>query len=81
MKKQRFVVSALSVFLVFGMFSYNALAQTPPSGSPPSGTGGKGFEEHKAREIARIQAHLACVQAAQDHSALKACHERHGQPR
>ena len=78
MKKQLF---ALCTLFIVGAFSYNtALAQSAPSSSAPSGKGG-GFEEHKAREIARIEAHLACVQAAQDHAALKACNDHHGQPR
>jgi hypothetical protein len=60
----------LSLTLSIALCGASALAQTPPTR----------FEQHKAKllahiqdRIAREQALLACVQAAQDHAALKAC--------
>ena len=58
-----------------------AHAQSAPPPPPPQ-AGGKNFEEHKQKELARISRHLqimqtlqSCVQAAADHSAMKACNE------
>ncbi len=62
----------LLLLLPLSLFAASALAQTP---APPTR-----FEQHKAALIAHIQdrvakeqALLACVQAAQDHAAIKAC--------
>jgi len=62
----------LPLALSITLLDVSASAQTP---APPSR-----FEQHKAALIAHIQNHiarqqalLACVQAAQDHAAIKAC--------
>jgi len=62
----------LPLAISVALSSASAWAQTP---APPSR-----FEQHKAALIAHIQNHiarqqalLACVQAAQDHAAIKAC--------
>ena len=59
--------------------SASASSQTPlppPPAAPPASR----FEQHKAMLVARIQAHIAreqsllsCVQAAQNHAAVRAC--------
>jgi len=61
----------LTLALTLALSGASALAQTPPPTR---------FEQHKAKLVAHIQdriakeqALLACVQAAQDHAALKAC--------
>lgn len=61
----------LTLALSLVLSGASALAQTPPPTR---------FEQHKAKLVAHIQdrvakeqALLACVQAAQDHAALKAC--------
>ncbi|HEX7642943.1 MAG TPA: hypothetical protein VF472_12120 [Burkholderiaceae bacterium] len=67
----------LSLLLLLGSFAGAAWAQTPP---PPPSSPGTPFEQHKAMAIAKVQAHiareqqlLACLQAAQDRAALRAC--------
>jgi len=56
-----------------------ALAQSAP---PPAAGPGKNFEEHKQKELARIEHHLqmmqalqSCVQAATNHDEIKSCND------
>lgn len=65
--------------------SLGAAAQTTPgTGAPPppqgGGQGAQHFEaakarhlEHIAKHIAELQQRQACIQAAQNHEALRAC--------
>jgi hypothetical protein len=66
---------------MFVCMSGAALAQSvTPQVPPPGASGGQraqSFAEHKARVIARIEARLACVQAAQDFKTLRACNQHH----
>lgn len=77
-------MKALSIFpvLVVCLLSGMASAQNaPPPGSDFQGGGG--FDQHKQRELARIQAHIAvlqtaanCIQAAPVPDALRGCREQ-----
>ncbi|PRC93735.1 hypothetical protein [Solimicrobium silvestre] len=75
----------MAMLLSFTMVSRHATAQTPasPPASAPAGAGaGAKFADHKTKELARIAHHLevlqtlqSCVQAANDHAAMKTCNE------
>ena len=72
-----------------------AMAEAPPPAAPPpAATGGEGvrpeinFEEHKAKmlefmsnQIARFEKGKACIQAAENPEALKACRPEGKRPR
>jgi hypothetical protein len=63
--------------------AFSAHAQSaPPAASAPKAADPAKFDEHKQRELARIEKHLSglqtlqsCVKAANDHAALKACNQ------
>lgn len=59
-----------------------AAPSTPPAqGGAAGGAPGQGerFEEVKAKILARIQQHQACVQAATNIEGLKACRPKEGE--
>jgi len=66
--------------MLMSTFAVNAQSTTPAP--PPKNANPEKFAEHKQKDLARIAQHLqgmqalqSCVQAANDHAALKACHE------
>lgn len=69
------------VFAIVTAVAGTVFAQSNPWDSQQGGQIPGNFAEHKAKTIARIEAHLACVKAAQSHDALRACNERHQRQR
>jgi hypothetical protein len=76
-----------SILLVAGLLSCTITFANPNPASTNSSNAGNSpdpakFQEHKQAAIARVQAKvqinqqlISCMQAAQDHTAMKACHD------
>jgi hypothetical protein len=74
--KMFIAASMLACILTANAQSTSAPAPSAPKGQPNPAR----FAEHKQKVLARIQSHLqimqtlqSCVQAANDHAAIKAC--------
>jgi hypothetical protein len=80
--KNLFIIAMLLASTVAYADNSVATPATPP-GQAAGGAGGQGqgerFEERKAKVLAKIQERQACVQAATNHEAMKACFPHEGE--
>ena len=75
-------MSKLHVITLLVLSSISALALAQQASAPAGGKGAANFAQHKQKELDRIAEHLStlqtlqsCVQAANDHAAIKACND------
>lgn len=85
MKKTAAIILSALMLTSAAFAANSAPAPAPNDGSVKPGQQGPNFAAHKqkilgqiAQRIQRLQTVQACVQAAQDHQALKACRESGG---
>jgi len=82
---KKIAAGTLAVLMLASVAFAASTASAPNPASGKTGQPGPNFAAHKQKivdqitqRIQRLQAVQACVQAAQDHQALKACRESAG---